>query len=80
MRSECVSVHFPKSEFTDRTFGIMHPKIHNDIAFHIAKNWKLVVNALVPQDSRVASYTFPVPIDARNPGRLGKLRSGQVDL
>jgi len=37
-RTECVPVHFPKSEFTDRTFGIMHPKIHHDIAFHISQN------------------------------------------
>lgn len=72
-RSECVSVHFPKSELTDRTFGVIHPRIHNDIAFHIAQNWKTVVNAMVPSDSVVVSYTFPVPIDARNPGRLGHL-------
>lgn len=76
-RSECVSVHFPKSELTDRTFGIIHPRIHNDIAYHIAQNWKTVVNALIPKDSVVASYTFPVPIDARHPGRLGRLRSGR---
>lgn len=76
-RSEVIGVHFPKSELTDRTFGIMHPRIHNDIAYHIAQNWKTVVNAMVPKDSVVTSYTFPLPIDARNPGRLGQLRSGR---
>lgn len=76
-RSECISVHFPKSELTDRTFGIIHPRIHNDIAFHISQNWKTVVDAMVPKDSVVASYTFPVPIDARHPGRIGQLRSGR---
>lgn len=77
-RSECVSVHFPKSEYTDRTFGVMHPEIHNDIAVHITKNWKKIVKALVPKDSLVTSYSFPIPIDCRHPGRLGKLRSGRA--
>lgn len=77
-RSECINVHFPKSEYTDRTFGVMHPEIHNDIAYHVSKNWKSVVKALVPNDSIVSSYSFPVPIDSRNPGRLGLLRSGRA--
>lgn len=77
-RSECVNVHFPKTELTDRTFGIMHPEIHNDIAYHISRNWSSVIAALIPADSSVVSYSFPVPIDARNPGRLGQLRSGRM--
>ncbi|MEI2645785.1 MAG: hypothetical protein V9G64_08075 [Candidatus Competibacter sp.] len=31
--SECIKVHFPKSELTDRVFGIIDPYMsHNDIA------------------------------------------------
>ena len=41
-RTEYVKVHFPKSELTDRTFGIINPEIHNDIAFHISKNWQTI--------------------------------------
>src|SRR6185437_1996930 len=26
---EYLQVHFPKTELTDRTFGIIHPKIHS---------------------------------------------------
>ena len=74
-RSECVNVHFPKSEFTDRTFGIIHPHIHSDITFHITNNWLKIVNAMIPSDSQVASYSFPVPIDSKTPGRLSFLRS-----
>jgi hypothetical protein len=33
---------------------------------------------MVPKSSEVTSYTFPVPIDSRNPGRLGYLRSGRL--
>jgi len=49
-RSEYVKVHFPKSELTDRTFGIMEPEIHNDISYHIAKNWKTILKAIFPNN------------------------------
>lgn len=77
-RRECVHVHFPKSEFTDRTFGVMHPHLHNDIAFHISRNWKKVVDALIPADSLVNAYSFPIPLTKRAPGRVGRLRSGRM--
>lgn len=77
-RTECVNVHFPKSEFTDRTFGIIHPYIHNDISYHLTRNWLRIVDAMIPQDSQVASYSFPIPIDSKTPGRLGYLRSGRM--
>ena len=76
--TECIKVHFPKSELTDRTFGIIDPYIHNDIAYQLSRNWKKVVEALIPSDSLVTSYSFPVPINARTPGRLGFLRSGRL--
>ncbi|MFM4812982.1 RNA-directed DNA polymerase [Aeromonas dhakensis] len=77
-RTECINVHFPKSELTDRTFGIIHPEIHNDIAYHIARNWKTMLKAIFPAKSRVTSYSFPLPIDAKEPGRLSYLRSGRL--
>ena len=76
--SEIIGIHFPKSEYTDRDFGLIHPKIHNDIAYHISRNWKTITKALVPSDSIVTSYSFPVPIDAKHPGRVGQLRSGRM--
>jgi len=77
-RTEYAKVHFPKTELTDRIFGIIHPEIHNDIAYHIYRNWNTIIKAIFPRDSRVVSYSFPVPIDARNPGRVGYLRSGRM--
>lgn len=76
--TECVRVHFPKTELTDRTFGIIEPKIHNDIAYHIARNWKAIVDAMIPSDSVVSSYSFPIPVNRKNPGRMGELRSGRM--
>lgn len=77
-RTECINVHFPKTEYTDRNFGLIDPQIHNDIAYHISKNWLKIVEAMIPKNSQVASYTFPVPIDSRNQGRIGYLRSGRL--
>ncbi|WP_293759470.1 RNA-directed DNA polymerase [uncultured Aquitalea sp.] len=77
-RTECVHVHFPKTEFTDRTFGIIHPHVHNDISYHLTRNWLRIVDAMMPADSQVVSYSFPIPIDSKNPGRLGYLRSGRM--
>lgn len=75
-RTQCVNVHFPKTALTDRTFGVIHPKIHNDIAYHLSTNWSTVVRAMFPSDSQVCSYGFPIPIDAKSPARIGYLRSG----
>lgn len=77
-RTECINVHFPKTEYTDRNFGLIDPRLHNDIAYHLSRNWLSVVDAMIPKASQVASYAFPVPIDSRNPGRIGYLRSGRM--
>lgn len=75
---ECCNVHFPRSDLTDRQFGIIHPELHNDIAYHIARNWKTVVKALIPTQSLVTCYSFPIPVDSTQPGRTGRLRSGRM--
>jgi hypothetical protein len=74
----CSKVHFPKTDLTDRTFGVMHPELHNDIAYHIARNWQTVVDRLIPNDSDVTCYSFPVPITSRQRGRVGRVRSGRM--
>lgn len=76
--TECIRVHFPKTELTDRTFGIIEPRIHNDIAYQITRNWKALVHAMIPSDSIVSSYSFPVPVNRKKPGRMGELRSGRM--
>ncbi|WP_083767911.1 RNA-directed DNA polymerase [Thioalkalivibrio sp. K90mix] len=37
-----------------------------------------IVRYPTPSDSIVTSYSFPVPIDSKHPGRLGHLRSGRM--
>jgi len=76
-RTECMTVHFPKTQLTDRTFGIIDPRIHYDIVVDLTSNWTAVVEAMLPQSSQVASFGFPIPVDSRRPGRMGHLRSGR---
>lgn len=76
--TECIHVHFPKTEYTDRNFGLINPHIHNDIAYHLSRNWLKIVDCMIPDQSIVASYAFPVPIDSKNQGRIGCLRSGRL--
>jgi hypothetical protein len=77
-RSEFVKVHFPKTELTDRVFGIIDPELHNDIAYHLSQNWQLICHALYRTENCVASYGFPIPLDVDRPGRIGYLRSGRM--
>ena len=76
--SEITQVHFPKTELTDRTFGIINPELHSDIAYHVGRNWGAVLDTLFHAENRVCSYSFPIPLDAKHPGSLGKLRSGRM--
>ena len=76
--SEFQEVHFPKTELTDRTFGIIDPEIHSDIAYTIAQNWKAIIANLFNKENKVCSYSFPVPLDANTPGHIGGLRSGRM--
>ena len=72
VRSECINVSLPRTEYTDRVFGLVHPEIHNDIAYHMALNWRMIVDKMIPDDSQVASYTFPMLIESSRRGRIGR--------
>jgi Reverse transcriptase (RNA-dependent DNA polymerase) len=76
--SEFQQVHFPKTNLTDRTFGIINPKIHSDIAYTIARDWDIITNCIFHVENQVCSYSFPIPVDNRNPGKIGGLRSGRM--
>lgn len=70
--------HFPKTDLTDRTFGIIAPEIHSDIASEIAGNWKAIVGVIFNPKKRVFTYSFPIPLNIRTPGRIGMLRAGRM--
>ena len=65
--SEFQQVHFPKTNLTDRTFGIINPKIHSDIAFRIVDAWDTVLNCIFHDENLVCSYSFPIPVNNKKP-------------
>lgn len=73
-----IEVQFPKTELADRTFGIIDPEIHSDIAYLVASNWKKILNTIFHPENMVCPYAFPIPVDRKNPGKIGRLRSGRM--
>lgn len=78
LTSQICEVHFPKTDLTDRSFGIIHPEIHNDIALEVAKNWTAILDCLFHPKNRVYSYSFPIPLDRNSLGSIGGLRAGRM--
>jgi Reverse transcriptase (RNA-dependent DNA polymerase) len=76
--TEYQQVHFPKTDYTDRTFGFIDPEINSDIAYTIASNWTTIVDIVFHRDNKVCCYSFPVPLDSGNFGQVGGLRSGRM--
>lgn len=76
--SQHLEIHFPKSELTDRTFAIIEPQLHNDIAFEISDNWLQICKLLFNPKNVIYSYSFPIPVNAKNIGKTGKLRAGRL--
>lgn len=75
--SEFQQVHFPKTDLTDRTFGIINPKIHSDIALQIVNNWENIISCIFNEKNQVYSYSFPIPLDNNKPEKIGSFRNGK---
>jgi hypothetical protein len=76
--TEYLRVQFPKTELTDRTFGVIDPEIHSDIARTLVRNWKTLTACLFHRNNKVSSYSFPLPLNAKKKGSLGTLRGGRM--
>lgn len=76
--SPVCEVHFPKTDLTDRTFGILDPRLHSDIASEIAGGWTLLLDVIFNPAKRVYSYSFPIPVSQNTPGIIGGLRAGRM--
>lgn len=75
---ELIKVTFPKSKLTDRTFGIIHPKIYHDIVFHLINEWDLILKTIFDSKNKIFSYSFPIPVNKKNKGELSPLRAGRM--
>lgn len=76
--TELVAMQFPKSDWTDRAFGIIQPEIHTDIAQIIGRNWRAILDCLFDPALCVYSYSFPIPVNGRSIGSIGALRAGRM--
>jgi hypothetical protein len=76
--SEICEIAFPKSQLTERAFGIMNHKIYHDLVWHIMDNWDDVKPILFNSKNKIYSYSFPIPLNKESVGLLGDLRSGRM--
>jgi len=78
VKSELITVSFPKTQLTDRTFGIIEPKIYHDIVWYLMNEWDLIIDHLFNSKNKIYSYSFPIPVTKKNEGELGHLRAGRM--
>jgi hypothetical protein len=76
--TEILNISYPKTELTDRIFGIYSPKYYHDIVWYIERHWSQIRNHLFSKHNRIFSYSFPIPISNDSVGEIGKLRSGRM--
>lgn len=72
------TLSFPRSPLTVRAFSIIEPRIYHDLVWHISREWKTVVDCIFNKQLRIYSYSFPIPVTKKKPGRLGQLRAGRM--
>lgn len=77
-RRNLINISYPKSLLTSRIFGIQHPWNYHDIVYWLIKDWDKVLNHIFHEDLKIYSYSFPIPVNARNYGSLSPLRSGRM--
>lgn len=78
VKKDLITVSFPKTQLTDRTFGIIDPKIYHDIVWYLNNEWSLILDHLFNYKNKIYSYSFPIPVSKKNKGELGKLRAGRM--
>lgn len=77
-RREIISISYPKTLLTSREFGIQHPYNYHDIVFYLMQDWDAIMNLIFHKDLKIFSYSFPIPVNARDKGNLSPLRSGRM--
>ena len=77
-RRQIIAISYPKTLLTSREFGIQHPNNYHDIVFYLIQHWDKVLDILFHEDLKIFSYSFPIPVNAREEGNLSPLRSGRM--
>jgi len=77
-KSDLINVSFPKTQLTDRTFGIIEPKIYHDLVWYLMDEWDLILKRLFRSNNEIHAYSFPIPVTSEHIGLLGDLRAGRM--
>ncbi len=77
-RQKVISISYPKSILTYREFDIQYPYYYHDIIFWMMQDWDDILKHLFHKDNRIYSYSFPIPVNARDKSNLSSLRSGRM--
>lgn len=77
-RRNLVNISYPKTLLTSRVFGIQHPFNYHDILYCIISDWDTIIDHLFHTDLKIFSYSFPIPVNAKESGKLSRLRSGRM--
>ncbi|EMW0513347.1 hypothetical protein AADZ74_004464, partial [Enterobacter mori] len=75
---EIVNVSYPKTSLTHRIFGIQHPKFYHDMVYWLVKDWQLVVNHLFNDETKIFTYSLPIPVTKTEGLSLSPIRSGRM--
>jgi hypothetical protein len=75
---ELVNVSYPKTSLTHRIFGIQHPKFYHDMVYWLVKDWQLVVNHLFNDETKIFTYSLPIPVTKTEGLSLSPIRSGRM--
>ncbi len=76
--SNLINVTFPKSQLTDRTFGIMEPRIYHDLVWHLMNEWDFILKHFFNKKNKIVSYSFPIPVSTKTESSVGTLRTGRM--
>lgn len=72
------TVSYPKSYLTNRVFGIQSPKYYHDIVYWLINEWDFVVNHIFNEETKIYSYSFPIPLTKQEEGEISSIRSGRM--
>lgn len=76
--TQCSNISFPKSDLSVREFWVIDPQFYHDAIFTIKENWNDIKLHLFSWDSKIYSYSFPVPLDFDNPANIESSRSDRM--
>jgi len=77
-RRKIISISYPKTLLTSREFGIQHPSNYHDIVFYLINNWDDIISLIFNKKNKIYSYSFPIPVNSKDKGKLSPLRSGRM--